>query len=104
MTDEAVDTFYSCILCQSFAPDHVCIISPGAAGLCGAYNWLDCKASYEINPTGPNQPIIKGELIDPVKGYWKGTNEYAVKNSHGTVTRGRPVLDHGQPHDGLRLL
>ena len=61
MTDESVDTFYSCILCQSFAPDHVCIISPERLGLCGAYNWLDCKASYEINPTGPNQPIIKGD-------------------------------------------
>ena len=31
LTDEAVDTFYSCTLCQSFAPDHVCIITPGAA-------------------------------------------------------------------------
>ncbi|UCD57990.1 MAG: CO dehydrogenase/CO-methylating acetyl-CoA synthase complex subunit beta, partial [Candidatus Hydrogenedentota bacterium] len=28
MTDESVDTFYSCTLCQSFAPNHVCIISP----------------------------------------------------------------------------
>src|SRR4030066_1243789 len=28
MTDEAVDTFYSCLLCQSFAASHVCVISP----------------------------------------------------------------------------
>jgi len=87
MTDESVDIFYSCILCQSFAPDHVCIISPERLGLCGAYNWLDCKASYEINPTGPNQPIVKGEVIDPVLGYWKGTNEYALQASHGSVGR-----------------
>jgi acetyl-CoA synthase len=87
MTDESVDTFYSCILCQSFAPDHVCIISPERLGLCGAYNWLDCKASYEINPTGPNQPIVKGECIDPTIGYWKGTNEYALQASHGSVGR-----------------
>ena len=85
LTDEAVDTFYDCTLCQSFAPTHVCIVSPQRLGLCGAYNWLDCKASYEINPTGPNQPVPKGDLVDPVKGYWTGTNETAVKNSQGTV-------------------
>ena len=85
MTDESVDTFYSCILCQSFAPNHVCVISPERLGLCGAYNWLDCKASHQINPTGPNQPIIKGECIDPVKGYFTGVNEYAKQASHGTV-------------------
>ena len=87
MTDESVDTFYSCILCQSFAPDHVCVISPERLGLCGAYNWLDCKASYEINPTGPNQPILKGPCIDPTLGYWEGTNEYARQASHGSVER-----------------
>ncbi|HUT20836.1 MAG TPA: acetyl-CoA decarbonylase/synthase complex subunit alpha/beta [Anaerolineae bacterium] len=87
MTDESVDTFYSCILCQSFAPDHVCVVSPERLGLCGAYNWLDCKASYEINPTGPNQPILKGPCIDPTLGYWEGTNEYARQASHGSVER-----------------
>ena len=86
LTDEAVDIFYDCTLCQSFAPTHVCIISPQRLGLCGAYNWLDCKASNQINPTGPNQPVLKGKLLDPVKGYWTGTNENAVKNSQGSVT------------------
>lgn len=85
LTDDAVDEFYSCTLCQSFAPDHVCIISPERLGLCGAYNWLDCKASYNINPTGPNQPIKLGKLIDPVKGYWEGTLDYAKVGSHGSV-------------------
>jgi acetyl-CoA synthase len=42
-------------------PDHVCTVSPERTGLCGAYNWMDCKAAFEINPTGPNQPIEKGE-------------------------------------------
>ncbi len=87
MTDTSVDTFYSCILCQSFAPDHVCIVSPERLGLCGAYNWLDCKASYEINPTGPNQPIPKGRCLDPELGYWEGTIEYARQASHGSVER-----------------
>ncbi len=85
LTDDKVDEFYSCTLCQSFAPNHVCIISPERLGLCGAYNWLDCKASYNINPTGPNQPIKLGKLIDPEKGYWEGTLEYAKIGSHGAV-------------------
>jgi acetyl-CoA synthase len=85
LTDDAVDTFYDCTLCQSFAPTHVCIVSPQRLGLCGAYNWLDCKASNQINPTGPNQPVLKGECLDPVKGYYTGVNETAVKNSQGTV-------------------
>jgi acetyl-CoA synthase len=85
LTDDRVDEFYSCTLCQSFAPDHVCIVSPERLGLCGAYNWLDCKASFEINPTGPNQPIVKGRVIDADKGYWEGTNDYAGQGSHGSV-------------------
>jgi len=86
MTDEDVEIYYSCTLCQSFAPSHVCSVSPERTGLCGAYNWMDCKASYEINPTGPNQPIEKGECIDPVLGQWKGVNEFVYKASRGNVT------------------
>jgi acetyl-CoA synthase len=85
MTDESVDTFYSCLLCQSFAPDHVCVITPERLGLCGAYNWLDGKAAYEIDETGPNQPIKKGECLDPVKGVWAGINEYIYTNSHKAI-------------------
>ena len=85
MTDEDVETYYSCTLCQSFAPNHVCTVSPERTGLCGAYNWMDCKASFEINPTGPNQPIEKGECLDPVLGQWKGVNEFVQKASRGAV-------------------
>lgn len=82
LTDESVDTFYSCSLCQSFAPNHVCAISPERPGLCGAYNWLDCKAAFEITPTGPNQPIKKGDTLDQRLGIWKGVNEFVYKSSH----------------------
>ncbi len=85
LTDDSVDEFYSCTLCQSFAPNHVCVVSPERLGLCGAYNWLDCKASFSINPTGPNQPIKLGKLVDAEKGYWTGTNDYAKIGSHGVV-------------------
>ncbi|MGQ9485303.1 MAG: acetyl-CoA decarbonylase/synthase complex subunit alpha/beta [Desulfosoma sp.] len=86
MTDETTEIYYSCTLCQSFAPTHVCVISPERTGLCGAYNWLDCKASYEINPTGPNQPIAKGETLDERYGNWKGVNEFVERASRGAVS------------------
>jgi len=85
MTDETTDIFYSCTLCQSFAPSHVCVVSPERTGLCGAYNWMDCKASYQINPTGPNQPVEKGEVLDPVLGQFKGVNEFIYKASRQTI-------------------
>ncbi len=85
LNDESVDTFYSCLLCQSFAPDHVCVITPERLGLCGAYNWLDGKAAHEIDPTGPNQPVKKGRCLDAVKGVWEGVNAYVSQNSHGTI-------------------
>jgi len=85
MTDEAVETFYSCTLCQSFAPNHVCIITPERSGLCGAYNWLDGKAAYQINPTGPNQPVKKGKVIDPVRGQWEDINRFVFNSSHKTL-------------------
>jgi acetyl-CoA synthase len=87
MTDEDVETFYSCTLCQSFAPSHVCTVSPERTGLCGAYNWMDCRASYQINPTGPNQPIEKGEVLDPKLGQFKGVNEFIAKASRGAITK-----------------
>jgi acetyl-CoA synthase len=86
MTDESVDTFYSCLLCQSFAPSHVCVITPERLGLCGAYNWLDGKAAYEIDPTGGNQPLLKGKCIDPVRGQWENINKYVWANSKQAVT------------------
>ncbi len=85
MTDETEDVFYSCTLCQSFAPSHVCVITPERIGMCGAYNWLDGKASFNINPTGPNQPILKGECTDPDNGYYTGITEFVNQASRGAV-------------------
>jgi acetyl-CoA synthase len=85
MTDETTETYYSCTLCQSFAPSHVCVISPERTGLCGSYNWMDCKASFEINPTGPNQPVEKGETLDTKLGQWKGVNDFVFQASRGKI-------------------
>ncbi|MDD5477199.1 MAG: acetyl-CoA decarbonylase/synthase complex subunit alpha/beta [Candidatus Omnitrophica bacterium] len=85
MTDESVDTFYSCLLCQSFAPNHVCVVTPERLGLCGAYSWLDAKASFEIIPTGPNQPILKGNLLDERLGQWDNINKFVQQKSNHTI-------------------
>ncbi len=87
MTDEDVEDYYSCTLCQSYAPNHVCIVTPQRLGLCGAYTWLDCKASYQINEHGPNEPVQKGEVIDPVKGQWKNINNYIEVKSNGNLKK-----------------
>jgi acetyl-CoA synthase len=87
MTDEDVEDYYSCTLCQSYAPNHVCIVTPQRLGLCGAYTWLDCKASYQINEHGPNEPVTKGECIDPDKGQWKNINDYVEVKSNGNLKK-----------------
>jgi acetyl-CoA synthase len=87
LTDEEVDTYYSCALCQSYAPNHVCIVTPQRLGLCGAYTWLDCKASYQINPHGPNEPVKKGTVIDAKKGQWENINRYIEVKSSGEFQR-----------------
>ncbi|NMB41066.1 MAG: CO dehydrogenase/CO-methylating acetyl-CoA synthase complex subunit beta [Firmicutes bacterium] len=85
LTDESVEEFYSCKLCQSFAPNHVCIVTPERLGLCGAVSWLDGKASYEIDPNGPCEPVKKEGLIDEAKGIWESINEYVYLNSNRTI-------------------
>jgi len=87
MQDEEIDTFYSCTLCQSFAPNHLCVVSPERPGLCGAYSWLDCRAAFEITPSGPNQPISKGNCIEPTIGQWDKVNAFVIKTSGGNVER-----------------
>jgi acetyl-CoA decarbonylase/synthase complex subunit beta len=87
MKDEDVDIYYSCTLCQTFAPNHVCVITPQRPALCGAITWLDGRTAYEISPAGANQPIKKGRLIDAQRGEFEGVNEFVKKASHGEVDR-----------------
>jgi len=87
MTDEDVEDYYSCTLCQSYAPNHVCIVTPQRLGLCGAYTWLDCKASYQIDEHGPNEPVKKGAVIDAVKGQWANINAYIDVKSNGNLKK-----------------
>ncbi len=85
--DEDVDVFYSCLLCQSFAPTHVCAITPSRSGGCGAVTWFEGRAAVKVDPSGPIGEIPKGEVIDPVKGEYSGINEYVREKSNGTIER-----------------
>jgi acetyl-CoA decarbonylase/synthase complex subunit beta len=87
MTDDDVDVFYGCALCQSFAPSHVCVITPQRYANCGAISWFDGRAAARIDPKGPIFPIEKGECVEKVKGEYTGVNESAKKRSLGEVNR-----------------
>ena len=85
MTDEAVDRYYTCILCQSFAPAHCCVVTPERLGLCGAVSWLDAKATNELNPNGPCQPIFKEGCLDERTGRYESVNKAVTEATHGAV-------------------
>ncbi|MEA4965464.1 MAG: acetyl-CoA decarbonylase/synthase complex subunit alpha/beta [Oscillospiraceae bacterium] len=87
MTDESVDTFYTCVLCQSFAPAHCCVVTPERLGLCGAVSWLDAKATYQLNPNGPSQPIAKTGCIDEKSGAYETVNEVVKEATHGALEK-----------------
>ena len=87
LKEEDVEEFYGCILCQSFAPTHVCIVTPERIANCGAMTWFDCRAAAKMDPEGPIFPIPKGECLNPIKGEYAGVNEAANKRSMGTIKR-----------------
>jgi acetyl-CoA decarbonylase/synthase complex subunit beta len=87
LTDEDVDVFYGCALCQSFAPSHVCIVTPQRYANCGAISWFDGRAAAQIDPKGAIFPIEKGSCLDPVRGEYTGINESAKKRSLGEVSQ-----------------
>ncbi len=85
MTDESVDRYYTCILCQSFAPAHCCVVTPERLGLCGAVSWLDAKATNELDPAGPCQPIMKEGCTDERTGRYESVDKMIKDATHGAV-------------------
>ena len=87
LKEEDVDVFYGCILCQSFAPTHCCVVTPERVANCGAISWFDGKAAHKLDPEGPIFEVQKGELIDPVKGEYSGLNQAVTERSLGQYDR-----------------
>ncbi len=98
LKDEDVDKFYGCVLCQSFAPSHVCVITPQRYSNCGAISWFDGRASAQVDPKGPVFAIERGELIDAEKGEYSGVNEVVKKKSLGDVNRVWLYTAFDHPH------
>lgn len=98
LRESDVNEFYSCALCQSFAPTHICCITPERIANCGAINWFDGKAAYQLDREGPIQAVPKGEIIDPVRGEYSGSNRLALEKSMGAYERVYLHSAFGYPH------
>ncbi|MEM3549577.1 MAG: CO dehydrogenase/CO-methylating acetyl-CoA synthase complex subunit beta [Candidatus Bathyarchaeia archaeon] len=98
LKDEEVDKFYGCILCQSFAPTHCCVITPQRYSNCGAISWFDGRAASSIDPKGPVFEIDKGELLDSFNGEYSGVNETVKKRTLGEITKVWLYTAFGYPH------
>jgi len=98
MKDEEVDEFYGCILCQSFSPNHICIISPERTSLCGAITWLDGRAAARIDPDGPIFTVSKGDTVDEEKGEFENVNKVVEERSNGETDRIYMYSMRERPH------
>ena len=98
MKDNEVDTFYGCTLCQSFAPTHMCVITPQRYSNCGSISWFDGRASAQVDPKGPVFAIEKGELLDAEKGEFSGINESIKQKTLGAVDKVWMYTGFGYPH------
>ncbi len=85
--DSDVDMFYGCVLCQSFAPTHVCTITPDRTSLCGSINWFDARAAAKVDPKGPIYAVEPGECLNKDAGEYTGVNEITKKRSLGEVDK-----------------
>lgn len=98
MTDEDVGVFFGCTLCQSFAPSHVCVITPQRYANCGAISWMDGRAASRVDPKGPIFEIAKGECLDAGTGEYTGVNAVVKEKSLGNVERVQLYSAFGYPH------
>ncbi len=98
LSDEDVDVFYGCLMCQSFAPSHMCVVTPDRTALCGAINWFDCRAAAKIDPEGPIFEIEKGEVLDAEKGEYVNVNAAIAEKSQGMTDRVYIHSVFGYPH------
>lgn len=87
LSDEDVDVFYGCVMCQSFAPSHICVVTPDRTALCGAINWFDCRAAAKMDPDGPIFEVTKGKVLDAEKGEYSDVNAMISDRSQGLTNR-----------------
>ena len=112
-SEETIDTFYSCVGCSPFAPNHMCVLTPERTPQCGRpYEMIKTGALYSYDDMSnihhsiqhrninSFQVLDKGTCLDPIRGEWSGANEQIRKLTHGKTRR---VLLHtlkDNPHTG----
>ena len=85
--DDDVDNFYSCTLCQGFAPNHVCILTPERMPFCGIISYKGAQIAMEIDPHGYIDELPKGEPISKASGQYQAINEYMYEKTNRTIKR-----------------
>lgn len=98
LKDDDVEVFYGCTLCQSFAPTHVCIITPQRYANCGAISWFDGRAAARVDPKGPIFEIKKGKTIDEFAGEFEGINKIVKEKTLGEYDKVQLYTAFGHPH------
>jgi len=88
LSDEDVERYYICSICQSFLSNHVCVVTPERPGLCGTVTYMDAEIAYELKGEASGiRPIERGKPIDPSKGEWEGLDRAVSQITHGAVNK-----------------
>jgi CO dehydrogenase/CO-methylating acetyl-CoA synthase complex beta subunit len=88
LSDEDVERYYICSICQSFLSNHVCVVTPERPGLCGTVTYMDAEIAYELKGEASGiRPVERGKPIDPSKGEWDGLDRAVSQITHGAVNR-----------------
>jgi acetyl-CoA decarbonylase/synthase complex subunit beta len=98
LSDEDVDVFYGCQLCQSFAPTHCCVITPQRYANCGSISWFDGRAAARVDPKGSIFEIQKGETIDSDAGEYAGASSAVSERTLGEINKIQLYTAFGTPH------
>jgi acetyl-CoA synthase len=83
MTDETEEVFYSCTLCQSFAPSHVCIITPERIGMCGPTTGWTARLPTRSTPPAPTSPSARATASTPPWGFSRGSTSSSARPPGG---------------------
>ncbi|WP_456371095.1 hypothetical protein [Geoglobus sp.] len=86
LSEGDVDTFYGCISCQVYLPNHVCIITPERPSPCGTI-YSEAKSAEELKLVHYYFPVEKGEEIDGEKGEYAGVNRTVQEKSDFRIER-----------------
>ena len=86
-SDEDVDCFYGCTICQTFAPSHVCVVAPDRPPYCGIITWIGAKVMCDLDPYGYIFEMPLGECVDPWGGEYTGVNDKIFEKSNRSYKR-----------------